>query len=1743
MFKLFLLDSLGLFFALIAASQSAAAPPAWSEANSPAALTSENRRGTNPAYLNAPLNPNVGIPGGKLEDDGGSLSGNYTIVIPLLDVPGRGLPMQLNMYFSSQLWAEFKDPGNPAATALAFDMDSDWPSPGWSLGFGKISASNLLIGADNSRQQVIKTGTRTTARGVASVNVVIGNSLIKIEKCCYSDRLRQAVLRTGDGGYIEYFSPEPNYDKSVYYPTRIVDKNGNYISITYRRTVDGHPAPPALDSIVDTAKRRIQFHYDLDGLLTAISGPAFGGGRRAYARFVYSKRTINVNIGSSCTPFSRTLDFLNGVVLTGNATAYWLNLMPNGTGMADAVEQTRDVKTAGEALIVQPSILSKGAFTKKTSFNYDSQPISCLRTPPKYTEKRVEWTDSDLSTIRIATTSYSRVETADDVVMTVTHPDQARSRQLFPKASDPLKYLVAGQVRRTETIDASGTLVSSTNFEWENFQNGVTNAFGAARQRAVIQVIDPLARWRRTQFSYDLNYPSLVVKETRFGFDDERLLAGAEFSKEIIFVRRPDYIEANLLSLPESVRTYFGVSRNPTSRTDYSYDEFPLTPVGDVWNHLAVYEPRKVRRCAKYEIDPQTGKPHCISYKLVDAKIVTARGNATTVTTFVRPASGEGKLSDQTKYDSAGNAILVSRDQKSGALFTYNSSTFFSAPVSMVLGSLDVQSPSRIKYEFGYDTSTGAVTSMTDPDSRSISYLYESGPSGLRRQLTTYPDGTSKKIVYDDSKLKLEQVLLSRSGAGHLRSVSSFDGNGSLRRIEYDRGKLITKEIEYDNFGRVSRRSLDYDPGQTPVWNTYSYDALGRVVAFNANTERSVQIFRDEPRAPPAGVEVYPLLGSTARVVNNFGIEKWYQFDRNDYLAYVVEPNPESPSGGVFGSSVLSTRLVYAPEGRLRLVFGGDQSRGFDYDGVGRLKGMWLPERRASIDTSGKYVGNSPTAMYSDFFEYDAHSNLISMMDSRGIRKIFDYDGDPLNRLKQIRYESSGPIDPANPIDDAPTETYVYATAGNIRRLVRTDVQGILSEETKFDQNYRPATKIISFNGIAAPLVFDIAYDGIGRNTKIVYPDRKVIGGGVLRHSLDFPYQDNRVADVRLDGNPLVSNLDYFGDGRIKHLELTTPNGIISEDFQLDPSLGLLSRQSAAFRGGASLLDLEYKYRKQSAGLFGRDEVPGVVGYITAALDLLDSTKTQDFGYDALGRLVSASAGDAMQSRFDPEKVSWQRYTYDRYGNRTSVRAYKQVEGRPSCFPVACTQIDLPEDSHDGIRSLTVDVQTNRITNAGYAYDAAGNLISGFQMIDGVSKRRAYRYDSAGRLTRIIDPSDASVIEQYSYGVGRQLAAISRASGESEKFGWLGGRRLVSYSVSQNGTLDWVEGSFYLGDRRLASVVSNQLASETRVHLADHRGTAVTIVGNGGLVERRVTRPFGTEAKSSIQSSDSKRFTSYDRSPVTGIDYAVNRFYRADMGRFMSPDPLAQDALIPSLPQSLNAYSYARNSPISMVDPEGLLPGWTICVYSGPADDPYRNFHGCRSDVGGVPAPQPYAPTPGSGGGGGGGGSAPKSESKQPCDPIATKPVPRSVLKGALSRLTPTWSWVPSANDVIFSGLVGSIGSVLSYNTAISALPQTMMVVELDVAGAVTGFAPLEIVYGAGAAGGGVVAAGVASATLTGIGVGYWIDTIFTTEDNYKIGDSLYDALHFDEDHTPASSGIQITGPVVSIQPAPGRCK
>ncbi|MDQ2949765.1 MAG: RHS repeat-associated core domain-containing protein [Acidobacteriota bacterium] len=104
--------------------------------------------------------------------------------------------------------------------------------------------------------------------------------------------------------------------------------------------------------------------------------------------------------------------------------------------------------------------------------------------------------------------------------------------------------------------------------------------------------------------------------------------------------------------------------------------------------------------------------------------------------------------------------------------------------------------------------------------------------------------------------------------------------------------------------------------------------------------------------------------------------------------------------------------------------------------------------------------------------------------------------------------------------------------------------------------------------------------------------------------------------------------------------------------------------------------------------------------------------------------------------------------------------------------------------------------------------------------------------------------------------------------------------------------------------------------------------------------------PYGEEfGGAAVQ--DGQQFATYWRDASTGLDYADQRYYSNQFGRFMSPDPYGGSAKLAN-PGSWNRYVYVSGDPANNNDPTGLDDEGSSngCYYNG------LWYSGCEAPVG-----------------------------------------------------------------------------------------------------------------------------------------------------------------------------------------------
>ena len=426
-------------------------------------------------------------------------------------------------------------------------------------------------------------------------------------------------------------------------------------------------------------------------------------------------------------------------------------------------------------------------------------------------------------------------------------------------------------------------------------------------------------------------------------------------------------------------------------------------------------------------------------------------------------------------------------------------------------------------------------------------------------------------------------------------------------------------------------------------------------------------------------------------------------------------------------------------------------------------------------------------------------------------------------------------------------------------------------------------------------------YDTLSRVSEIQYPAQYGLTGSPRKIVQQTYDNASRLSTLKYNGMQQAGDIVYNAAGQTTSINIGAAGANqVNQNYTFDAQTGLLTNQKVQ-RSSQTLLDLSYDYNR--GGSVGN--LNGKTGSLTKILNNLDHNKDRTYEYDALGRLTKAKGGATS--------IWQQSYAYDRFGNRTSVAA----------TGVAADNTTMPSD---GIPNLAYDTNTNRITTSGFQYDLAGNQIRALSE-DGVTWLN-FEYDTANQV-RVIKRDDGTAVQGFLYGAsGSRLMNSNQMTGEFIIYANLGGTTLAEYTEYTYAVPTWTKSFTYLGDSLLSIITLNGTSEVIDFNHPDQLGTRVITNQQLGTSYEQNTLPFGTalNAESTAQ-NNKKRFTNYDRSSATGLDYAVNRTYDSKQGRFTQVDPIGMRAGSLQMPQTLNLYVYCGNDPINRTDPSGLFWG------------------------------------------------------------------------------------------------------------------------------------------------------------------------------------------------------------------------
>ncbi|MFZ2493947.1 MAG: RHS repeat-associated core domain-containing protein [Thermoanaerobaculia bacterium] len=328
----------------------------------------------------------------------------------------------------------------------------------------------------------------------------------------------------------------------------------------------------------------------------------------------------------------------------------------------------------------------------------------------------------------------------------------------------------------------------------------------------------------------------------------------------------------------------------------------------------------------------------------------------------------------------------------------------------------------------------------------------------------------------------------------------------------------------------------------------------------------------------------------------------------------------------------------------------------------------------------------------------------------------------------------------------------------------------------------------------------------------------------------------------------------------------------------------------------------------------GRDLSYDASGNITAV-------GSDTFAYDKVGRVIQSTVNGITR-----------KYQYDAWGNQTGC-----------CQGTDCSLTPIVTPCAAGLLGYETDAKTNRLTSASGAvtYDAAGRVVT--------MNGHTYTYDALD--AQVSDTKGPGQWREYVYDASGERIGVYDS--QSDSWQWTvrdaSGKVLREFTspASEPGNWQWTK-DYVWRDGQLLATVQREPGGTTPVtyhyHL-DHLGTPRLITSDAGqTVGVHDYHPFGEELSGNPAEPARSRmqFTGHERDvavgdPTASLDYMHARYYGLQVGRFLSVDPKQRRNALPN-PQAYNRYSYAINSPINYVDPNGedVVPVRVLMTRSRP---------------------------------------------------------------------------------------------------------------------------------------------------------------------------------------------------------------
>lgn len=677
------------------------------------------------------------------------------------------------------------------------------------------------------------------------------------------------------------------------------------------------------------------------------------------------------------------------------------------------------------------------------------------------------------------------------------------------------------------------------------------------------------------------------------------------------------------------------------------------------------------------------------------------------------------------------------------------------------------------------------------------------------------------------------------------------------------------------------------------------------------------------------------------------------------YAANGIDLNSVRQVNASGGSDLLSTFTWNSQHLPVTITDASGSVTTFAYNSRGQVTSMTnaLGQTASYLyDAAGRLTSvDGPLAGLGDrsIFTYDAIGRTDTVTNGEGYTLNFDYDA--LDRVTRVTYPD-GSYEQITYTNLNPTQ--VRDRQGRITTMVYDSVQQLISSTD-------PLGRVIKMDWCQCGSLRSMI-DPLGRVTRW---DEDIQGRTT---SKTFPNGTKETYMYEATNSRLARVTDAKGQSKVYSYNLDDSIAAITYLGAYQPTPGVSYAYDPAYPRPVSMADglgvTTYSYGAVTGSSAGANLLKKINSMwngveITFSHDALGRVTTraingvsQTVSRDAAGRVSSLSnvlgsfgfTYDAASGRITNVSMpNGQSITASYFGNAGDRRLQQLRNVQPNASTLS--QFDFTYNASGQITAWNQQASGNPALNYNLGYDAAQQLAS----MTAPGRSFGFTYDTAGNLkTKTLNAATTS----FSHNILNELQTASPALGADKAYLWDAEDRLVriNYTGTNLNTrlkydgggrcveITEYDGSTVTGTKRFiwcgferceerdASgnvtrrffAQGEQIGGQNYYYSFDHLGSVREMTDGSGAIRARYDYdPYGVRTKTAGDLDASAGYTGHYFHAQSGLHLTMFRAYDAQTGRWLSRDPLGEEA-------GMNLYAYVGGDPANGVDPLGLI-NWT----------------------------------------------------------------------------------------------------------------------------------------------------------------------------------------------------------------------